>query len=81
MPLASWLGAATTLLITILGFFIKDAYAKVNKRLDEIEKRNIDLDSKVNTEVRKIEHSAAENKLAVLERLSDIKQSINDARK
>lgn len=81
MPLASWLGAATTLLIGIIGFFLKNAYAEMTKEIGELRKQIADLRTDTNTEVRKIEHTAHEYKLSVLEKLSEIKETINNARK
>lgn len=92
IPIASWLGAITTILVAIIGYFLKDAYSKITKKQEDTDEALAILKQNINDETRKLETRVTEgdkkleDKLndthfKLLDKFQDIKDTINNARK
>jgi hypothetical protein len=88
MPVASWLGIVATGLISLLGFLLRDAYIKSQKRndsmqgqIDDIEDAVIKERNRSDDEMRKFDQRINDMERKILEKLGDIKDKFNELRK
>jgi uncharacterized membrane-anchored protein YhcB (DUF1043 family) len=81
IPLASWLGAATTTLVAIIAFFLKDAYAKMTKKQEEVEKDITNLRADMNKDNRELENKLNNTHITLLGKLQEVINTFNNARK
>lgn len=74
-------GAASTILVGLVGWFTRDAYARVNERLDRNEKNIQDLQQEVTRNKGEGEAKVSELKINILEKLDIIKDKFSEVRK
>ncbi len=88
VPAISWYGIALTAIVTLLGFLLRDAYQRLQKRQDSAEQALEDLTKKLDQEklnnekaMRILDARINDLHLNILNRLDDIKDKFNEFRK
>lgn len=81
MPIASWLGGVTTLLVAILGYFLRNAHNAMTKKQEELENDISHLKKQVNDDNRDLENKLHNTHIILLEKLQDVINTFNNARK
>lgn len=81
VPLASWLGIAVTIMLGLVGFLSRDAYNRINKRLDQIEDDQEVERKRSELEMRIMDGKISDLHINILKKLDEIKDKFNDFRK
>lgn len=88
IPTISWYGIVLTSVITLLGFLLRDAYQRIQKRQDISDKALEDLTQKLESEklnsekaMRSLEARINDLHVNILDRLDEIKDKFSEFRK
>lgn len=88
VPVISWYGIALTAIVTLLGFLLRDAYQRLQRRQDAAEQALEDLTQKLDSEklnnekaMRSLDARINDLHVNILNRLDDIKDKFNEFRK
>lgn len=80
IPAVSWLGIASSIILALLAFLLKDSYASLKSRVTKLESQVEDIDERQTTYEKETNDRIHNVHLTILGKLDEIKEKYNSLR-